>query len=130
MNGKQAVVNPDGKWVATGVPMTDGGVAIFDAVAVAKGVTTQLNQPIEEIVSIQTRLNTEPITLNLTQPACGIFQLRLTGDEGRYFVLYGSSNLVDWSPILTNRSSKADFYYMDTNTAAYGCRFFRAAPVN
>lgn len=127
VNGKQAVVSPDGKWVAKRVPVTEGGVGIFEAIAIPRKTAATSTLPPEEVVSIQAKMPAQPMTLNLSQPACGIFQLHIEGAEGRPFVLSTSSNLLDWTPILTNRSA-SPFSYSDTNAAAYGCKFFRVIP--
>jgi hypothetical protein len=49
---------------------------------------------------------------------------------GKSFVLCASTNLVDWTPILTNRNSGEVFDYTDTNVMDYGARFFRVTPAD
>jgi hypothetical protein len=44
-------------------------------------------------------------------------------------VLMASTNLVNWTPILTNLDSSASFDFTDPNTANYSCRFFRVVPL-
>ena len=140
VNGREATVGPDGAWAATGIVLDRDGVAIFEALAIPKS-TKQMPLPLAtrlstisatpiESVAIQTSLgsNNEMI-LNATQPTYGKFELHLTGTAGRSFVLYATTNFVDWQPVQTNRNSGPRFDYTDTNITAYGCRFFRVAPI-
>jgi len=140
LNGREATVGPDGAWVATGVALDRDGVAIFEAVAIPK-FTKPMPLPVArpfptisatpmETVSIQTSLSTNnDMILNVSQPAYGKFELHLTGTTGRSFILYATTNFVDWQPVQTNRNSGPRFDYSDTNMIAYGCRFFRVAPI-
>jgi hypothetical protein len=138
VNGLPARVSPDGTWSVRGVTLARNGVAIFEAVSVPDGATVvpsltasrnpSLVSPPKESVSISADLGTNAITLNASQPTYGSFSVHLTGTAGRDFVLCASTNLVDWTPILTNRNSGPTFDYIDTNATAYGCRFFRIIP--
>lgn len=82
-----------------------------------------------EFVAVQGSLNTNAVTLNPNQPACGTFRLHLNETAGRNLVLLASTNLTDWAPILTNLNCKESFEYTDTNVGAYPCRFFRVVTV-
>ena len=135
VNGAQAAVQPDGRWIATNVPVVspNGGTAVFEATAIPKSQYAG-NKPVPAqkpnvMVRVQSELNTNAMTLNATQPACGAFSLRLTGTAGRSFILLASTNLADWTPILTNFNSGTSFDYTDTDVAAYSCRFFRVIEV-
>ncbi|MFN3409643.1 MAG: hypothetical protein ACK45B_11655 [Limisphaerales bacterium] len=129
VNGCEARVQPDGRWEAWPVPVTPGGVAVFDAVAVpVAGAAVAATAP-QDVLRIQTRLPDQPVHLNLSRPACGVFELHLSGVAGRSFVLHSSTNLVNWTPVFTNHNAPEVFRFTVTNTAATGCQFFRVGPV-
>lgn len=132
INGVQATVKSDGTWVAENVPVRSpdgGGAATFEMTALpAQGTTNGAAKP-SESVSTQASLGTNAMTLNASSPACGIFQLHLTDTGGHAFVLFASTNLVEWHPILTNMNPSASFDYTDINVPAFGCRFFRVVPI-
>jgi hypothetical protein len=135
VNGVQATVKPDGSWAANNVPIQSrngGGVATFVATSIPLGKLP--TGPVDsrkrkDLVSVVTTIATNAVTLNAGQPACDNFNLHLTGVAGRSFVLLASTNLADWTPILTNLNSKPRFDYKHTNMAAYPCRFFRVVPL-
>ena len=54
----------------------------------------------------------------------GQFQFRLTGTSGETYVLQGSTNLTNWTPLQTNTTPLYD--YTDPNTNLHN-RFYRAA---
>jgi hypothetical protein len=60
-----------------------------------------------------------------TMPVDGVFRLNLIGPLGRVYVFEASTNLVDWSPILTNR---APFLVEDREALTMPRRFYRAVP--
>lgn len=139
VNGLKANVQTNGEWMASGVPMTKDGVAVFDVLAMqlseqplelaAQNVETNSEIKPAESVSIRTAYSPTEIILNASQPTYGTFKIHLTGTGGQSFVLQDSTNLVNWAPILTNINSAAIFDYYDTNVVMYGCRFFRVVPV-
>ena len=132
VNGARAVVEPNGHWRAEKTPIYGMGTATFDATAIPTGTTlTARNQSarIKNLLSSTANLGPEPIVLNPGQPACGKFSLHLTGTSGKSFVIMASTNLVNWTPILTNLDSPASFDFTDPNTACYSCRFFRVVPL-
>lgn len=131
VNGVEAKVKPDGSWVAERVPVLspNGGTAVFEATTVPpSGERAPAARP-QELVSVVAGLGTNPVTLNPSRPSCGAFSLHLTGTAGRAFVLYASTNLTDWTPILTNRSSSETFDFTDTEATTNKCRFFRVSPL-
>jgi hypothetical protein len=139
VNDRKAHVEPNGVWTATGIPLTRESVAIFEALAIPRRTAISATMatvtdsdamitPIESL-SMQTSLPARSLILNTTQPTYGAFSLQLTGAGGSSFVLCVSTNLVEWTPILTNLNSAATFGYADTNVTAYGCRFFRLTPI-
>jgi hypothetical protein len=56
----------------------------------------------------------------------GQFQLRLTGESGRSYVIEASSDLRSWTPMRTNTITGGSVDILDPDTAGYGCRFYRA----
>jgi hypothetical protein len=58
-------------------------------------------------------------------PVEGMFRLDLVGPLGRVYVFEASTNLVDWTPILTNR---APFVVEDREALTLPRRFYRAVP--
>jgi hypothetical protein len=132
INGVQATVKPDGTWLAKNVPVvssTSGGTALFDMTAVSPGDVAKGNVKIKEKLVSQAGLGTNTLVLNAASPACGIFQLHLTETAGRSFILEASTNLVEWTSILTNSDSSPTFDYTDTNVKNYPCRFFKVVPL-
>lgn len=139
INGVEAKVKPDGSWIASRVPVKspNGGTAVFEMTALPLAEPSAgaagTNKPLlatkpYELLSVLAGLSTNAMTLNVGQPACGSFNLHLSDTAGRSFVLQASTNLVDWTPILTNLSSGPAFDFTDANVANYKCRFFRVLP--
>ena len=135
VNGVQARVKGDGTWVAEHVPVLspNGGTAVFEATTqLAPAATTNQPPPLaspQHLISVNTGLGTNALTLNPRQPSCGVFNLHLTGAAGRSFVLLTSTNLASWIPLLTNLGAQDTFEFTDTNTAGEPCRFFRLVPI-
>lgn len=69
------------------------------------------------------------ITVSADMQARASFNLHLAGVAGQNYILSASTNLVDWTPILTNRNSGATFDFTDTDVAKYGQRFFKIIPI-
>jgi hypothetical protein len=132
INGIQATVKPDGSWLAKKVPVLSspsGGTALFNMTSMSPDEVAKGNAKLNERVSAQASLGTNDMVLNASAPVCGTFQLHLTGTAGRSFILEASTNLVEWSPILTNANPNPTFDYTDSNTNGYHCRFFRVVPL-
>jgi len=55
--------------------------------------------------------------------ADGQFQFSVTGAPGCNYVVWGSTNLSDWTPLVTNTSP---FFFTDSGTGAFTARFYRA----
>ena len=132
VNGAKAVVEPNGHWHADKTPIYGMGTATFDVTAVPAETSVAAkttSDGLKNILSSTANLGQEPIVLNPSQAACGNFSIHLTGTSGKSFVLLNSTNLVRWTPILTNLNSAASFDFTDTNAANYPCRFFRVVPL-
>lgn len=65
-----------------------------------------------------------PQLLNPEWPANGPFRVRLSGISGQTNIIQASTNLVTWTPVLTNTSGIYDF--TDPNSSSYRARFYRA----
>lgn len=55
----------------------------------------------------------------------GLFQLTATGDNGRAYRLESSTNLVDWTPVVTNTVSGSTATFTDSGAAGKVLRFYR-----
>jgi hypothetical protein len=132
VNGAKADVSPDGHWRVEKAPIYGRGTATFDVTAVPSTAAISARNSsagITNLLTSKAALGADPIVLNPTQPACGNFTVHLTGTAGKSFVLMASTDLLQWTPILTNFNSSAEFDYTDTNAANYPCRFFRVEPL-
>jgi hypothetical protein len=65
---------------------------------------------------------------NPARTADGKFQMSLSGPAGQYAILQGSSNLVDWLDIQTNKPFTGEFIFSDPN-ATNGSKFYRTVIV-
>lgn len=130
INGLQAKVETDGTWWAKSVPVLspNGGTAVFDMSAVPKSGTPANKAGFGEFLSAQTSLGTNAVILNASAPACGAFRLHLTKTEGKSFVILESTNLIEWTPILTNINAAPNFDFTQ-GTTNHACRFFKLVPL-
>ena len=132
INGVQATVKLDGTWLAKNVPVASspsGGTALFNMTALSPRDIAKGNGEVKETLTAQATLGTNAMILNASSPACGVFQLHLTETSGRGFILQASTNLVEWTSILTNATPETTYDFMDTNANNYHCRFFRVVPL-
>jgi hypothetical protein len=130
VNGVQAKVAPDGTWSAERVPvLTAGaGTATFEMTALPKGGAPGNKAKAAEVVSAQGTLGANAVVLNNSAPACGVFRLHLSETGGRSFVVFTSTNLADWTPILTNIDVAPSFDRV-LGSKSDACRFFKIVPV-
>jgi hypothetical protein len=63
------------------------------------------------------------------QPAGGVAQLVLHGTTGQRQIIQVSSNLFSWMPIATNSSGTNLFQLIETNSAQFTERFYRAVVI-
>lgn len=59
----------------------------------------------------------------------GQFELLLIGAAGSNYVLQASSNLVAWTPLVTNTATTGLLYLRDTNSSGFSNRFYRLISV-
>jgi hypothetical protein len=53
----------------------------------------------------------------------------LTGPAGQHQAIQASSNLIDWTPLVTNASGTNNFLFIETNTSIQPARFYRSIVV-
>jgi len=96
--------------------------------AVPKRGTPANKARVGEVVAAQASLGTNAIILNASAPACGVFRLHLSESEGKSFVILASTNLSEWTPIVTN-SNAAMSFDCTLDTTNHACCFFKLAPL-
>lgn len=64
-------------------------------------------------------------TLQSVSLSGGTLQFQVTGDFGPDYILQASTNLVNWTPLLTTNSPALPFIWADTDFATYPQRFYR-----
>jgi uncharacterized repeat protein (TIGR03803 family) len=67
----------------------------------------------------------KPLRLDAPSLDGGTFQFQLVGVAGSNYVLQASSNLVNWTPLLTNNATNGLLNLTDTNAGSFGRRFYR-----
>lgn len=96
--------------------------------AVPKGAAPANKAKAAEVVSAQGSLGTNAVVLNSSAPACGVFRLHLSETGGRGFVVFTSTNLAEWTPILTNIDAAPSFDGV-LGSKSDACRFFKIVPI-
>ena len=66
-----------------------------------------------------------PVAFSSARLGTNGFQLHLTGITGVNYVVYASSNLVNWVPIYTNTSLSGSADYTDTDAAHLSARYYK-----
>lgn len=56
-------------------------------------------------------------------------QVTLTGPAGQHQAIQASSNLIDWTPLVTNASGSNNFLFIETNGLVEPARFYRSVVV-
>ena len=81
--------------------------------------------PVTTVTVVREPLRFETV-VDALQMTNGVVHLRLTGLAGTGpVVLYGSTNLTEWNPVLTNSPTTGSLDFEDTN-ATNQARFYRA----
>jgi hypothetical protein len=57
--------------------------------------------------------------------ANGKFGISISGDTGPDYTIQASSNLLNWSPILTTNPQASPFQFFDPAASSYSQRFYR-----
>jgi uncharacterized repeat protein (TIGR03806 family) len=70
---------------------------------------------------------TRPVQPGLSKPSItsGKFGITISGDAGPDYTIQASSNLLNWSPILTTNPQTTPFLFLDPNATNYTQRFYR-----
>ena len=71
------------------------------------------------------KITTNPVAFTGAKPSANGFQLHLTGITGVNFVVYASTNLVNWTPIYTNSDQTGTADYLDTAAAQFKARYYK-----
>jgi hypothetical protein len=66
-----------------------------------------------------------PVAFSSAKPATNGFQLHVTGITGVNFVVYASSNLVNWIPVYTNTTLTGSADFLDTAAAHLNSRYYK-----
>jgi hypothetical protein len=56
----------------------------------------------------------------------GQFAFRISGNAPQGFVIQGSTNLLNWIPVMTNSLVGGQFWYTNSSASNFSARFFRA----
>jgi subtilisin family serine protease len=65
--------------------------------------------------------------LALAPTSDGSFQLRLSGEPQRAYIIQATTNLINWTPLFTNVTAlSGTFVFTDNSTTSWTQRFFRA----
>jgi mono/diheme cytochrome c family protein len=71
----------------------------------------------------------DPVRFTSVALSNGTFHLYFAGNVGNTYVLYGSTNLADWIPVVTNVAPTDFFEFIDPTAANYSHRFYRTQRV-
>ena len=115
--------------------MVDPNSGVFNwRPAIARSPSTNLMNVIVTDNGAPPLSATQSFTVTVSQPAKpslgnfsltnGQFQFSINGDNGPDYMIYGSSNLVDWLPLWTNTAAAPPFTFIDSNTNT-SQRFYR-----
>jgi hypothetical protein len=77
-------------------------------------------------VSVLSVSGAPPVTLTPVSLAAGKFTLQINGSVGPQYILQASTNLINWTSILTNTPSVMPLTVTDTNAVNFKHRFYRA----
>jgi hypothetical protein len=67
----------------------------------------------------------DPVAISSAQMSADGFQLHVTGITGVNFVVYASSNLVNWAPVYTNSDLTGSADFTDTAAAHFNARYYK-----
>ena len=84
--------------------------------------------PSAPVTSSAATLKTVDVSLQFSsgQKLSNGFKLQLTGITATNYVIYASSNLVNWTPISTNSGLTGLVDFLDTAATTHASRFYRA----
>jgi len=71
------------------------------------------------------KVASNPVTFTGAKPAADGFHLHMTGITGANYIVYVSTNLVNWTPVYTNSDQTGTADYVDTNAALFKQRYYK-----
>jgi hypothetical protein len=109
--------------IAAIIPYTRTNIQTADlgnySVELRNGVTVVSSSAALKTVNV-------PLQFNLAAPTVGGFHLNLTGITSSNYVIYASSNMINWTPISTNSGLSGVVDFTDTTATNIPSRFYRA----
>jgi hypothetical protein len=66
-----------------------------------------------------------PVSFSAAKMSANGFQLHMAGITGVNYVVYTSSNLVNWVPVYTNTAQSGSADYLDTAAAQFKARYYK-----
>ena len=66
-----------------------------------------------------------PVTIIPVSLSAGKFTMQINGSVGPQYVLQASTNLINWTSILSNTPGSTPFTAIDTNAVSFNRRFYR-----
>lgn len=119
------------QWTRNGVPLsgqTSSTISLTGLTLANSGnYACIVDSPLGAITSSSVPLIVfNPFTVGAAtfQPG-GLFQLTATGDDGRAYRLESSTNLVNWTPVVTNSVSSGTATFTDSTAGGRVLRFYR-----
>jgi len=67
----------------------------------------------------------QPVLFTSVGFSNGMFQMQLLGSAGSNYVLQASTNLYNWTPLVTNAAATNLLYFLDPHSSNYPSRFYR-----
>jgi uncharacterized repeat protein (TIGR03806 family) len=71
-------------------------------------------------------INPAPYFISAGYNSSNQFQLQVSGTAGLHYILQGSSDLLNWTPLSTNLPLSTPFYLIDPVATNFSSRFYRA----
>jgi uncharacterized repeat protein (TIGR03803 family) len=119
---------PAYQWMLNGnrIGNNDSAISIPDFGAAYEGTYfVVVSNAVGDIASSNALLFLNTFQLSAPSRSASAFQLELTGAAGASYVLEASTNLVTWTPLITNATPSGFLLLTDTNAGNYGQRFYR-----
>jgi hypothetical protein len=73
------------------------------------------------------KIANNPVTFSGAKMGASGFQLHMAGITGADYVVYASSNLVNWIPVYTNTTQSGSADYIDTAASQFKSRYYRVS---
>ena len=109
-------------WNTTGLPNSLNLYSVLSGAGIANNFSTVNTNSALTIVQVQ-----PPRIGNCQYLANGGFQIQLYGTVGQGYSLLASTNLVDWTPVLSFTCTNAAMYLEDPVSTNYSRRFYKVS---